>query len=222
MKPTLFFLALVLAVGTLRADDLQAALSRMDSAAAEFHGMAADMTMVVHTAILDDNTTENGNVKMQKGKHGTEALIEFTGTKDQRSVGFMDKTVQIYFPKLNLVNIYKVGKKANLLDQYLLLGFGTSGKDLTKGYEIQVGGTEQVNGGPATRLVLTPKDAAMKEQINKAEIWLPTGSGYPVQQKFSFPSGNYRLVTYSNFKLNPALGSLKLQTPKGAKVEYPQ
>src|ERR1700745_2470253 len=139
-------------ISSLSADSLDAVLSRMDDAAAKFHSMSADLSEIVYTAILDDKTTETGKLRMQKAKEGTEAIIEFTGSKDQRTIGFFNKTIQIYFPKLNLVQVYKLGKKAKLLDQFLLLGFGTSGKDLTKGYDVQFGGTEQVNGRNASKL----------------------------------------------------------------------
>ena len=214
--------ALLALSAVCRGDSLSAVLARMDQGAAGFHGMSADLTMVTHTAILDDNTTENGSIKMSKSKSGTEALIDFTSETNRRTIAFLDKTIQLYFPKLNLVQIYKLGRKANLLDQYLLLGFGTSGKDLTKGYEVQFAGTEQVNGQDTSKLVLTPKTAGVKEQLSKVEIWLPEKSGYPVQQKFYNPSGNFRLATYTNFQLNPPLGAIKLNVPPNAKIEYPQ
>jgi outer membrane lipoprotein-sorting protein len=216
-------LAVLLSTGVcLASEKLDAVLSRMDQSAAQFHSMSADIRMVTHTAILDDDTAESGTLKMQRAKNEAEALIDFTGEKDRRTIAFMNKTIQLYFPKLNLVQIYKLGKKANLLDQYLLLGFGTSGKELVKGYAVKLAGSEQVNGKDATKLELIPKDSKVKEQLDKVEIWLPSDSGYPVQQKFYNPSGNHRLVTYTNFQLNPSLGSLKLQAPPNAKVEYPQ
>lgn len=203
-------------------DDRNAVLTRMDQGASTFHSMTANLTMVTYTAILDDKTTESGELKMVKNKDNTQAIIHFTGANEERTIGFFNKQIQLYTPKLNLVQVYKLGRNAKFLDQYLLLGFGTSGEDLQKGYDIQFGGAEQVNGQQMSKLVLTPKEAAIKEQLSKAEIWIPEVSGYPAQQKFYFPSGNYRLVTYTNFQLNPQLGQLKLNTPPKTKVEYPQ
>jgi outer membrane lipoprotein-sorting protein len=218
LAATIVFLAQL----TASAESLAAVLARMDQSAAQFHSMTANLQMVNHTAILDDDTTETGVIKMQKSAGGTEALIDFTGSKDSRTLGFFDKTIQLYFPKLNLVQVYKLGKKANLLDQYLLLGFGTSGTDLKKGYQVELAGAEQVGGQNTSKLLLVPKDKGIKANIEKAEIWLPSDSGNPVQQKFYLTSGNYRLLTYTNFKLNPPLGSLKLNTPPNTKVENPQ
>jgi outer membrane lipoprotein-sorting protein len=206
----------------LSGEDLTSVLKRMDQSATSFHSMSADLTMVTYTAILDDTTTEHGDLKMQKVKSSTEAVIHFTGSQDERTIGFFNKQIQLYTPKLNLVQVYKLGKNAKFLDQYLLLGFGTSGKELQQAYNIELAGSEQISGQTAAKLSLVPKQAAVKEQLSKVEIWIPAASGYPIQQKFYNPSGNYRLVTYSNFQLNPELGTLKLNTPPNTKVETPQ
>lgn len=225
MNRTLFALSITLAASSLAsAETAQAALARMDASAPKFHSMSADVKMTTHTAILNDDTTEPGTVKMERAKDETQALIDFTGTKDRRTIAFLDKTIQIYYPNLKLVQVYKLGKKSKLVDQYLLLGFGTSGKDLAKGYNVTVAGSEKVNGQDTTKLELVPKEKSVKEQIEKVDIWLPLDSGYPVQQQFVNPSGNYRLATYTNFQLNPNLGAgaLKLNTPPDTKIEYPQ
>lgn len=203
-------------------EELKSILSRMDQSSETFHSMTADLTMATYTAILDDTTTEHGDLKMEKEKNSTQAIIHFTGAKEERTIGFFNKQIQLYTPKLNLIQVYKLGKSAKFLDQYLLLGFGTSGKDLAEGYDIQLAGSEPVGGQATSKLVLTPKQATVKEQISKVEMWIPANSGYPVQQKFYNPSGNYRLVTYTNFQLNPQLGPLKLNAPPNTKVEYPQ
>ncbi len=218
---TLFVLLLVFSL-RVPAETLDAVLSRMDEAADRFRSMSSDLTVLTHTEILDDNTTESGVIKMKKDKNGTEALLDFTHSKDKRSIGFSNKTVQIYFPNLNLVQVYKVGKKAALLDQYLLLGFGTSGKALTNAYNVTLAGKEPIGTEQASKLVLIPKEPAMKEQLTTIEVWLPEKSGYPVQQKFTYPSGNFRQVTYTNFQLNPPLGSLKLNPPGNPTVENPE
>jgi outer membrane lipoprotein-sorting protein len=214
-------LAFLILARVLPADDLSAILARMDQAASVFHSMTADLKMVTYTAILDDKTTESGKLEMEKDKNGTEAVISFTGP-DARTIAFLNKQIQLYTPKLNLIQIYKLAKSGKLLDQFLLLGFGASGKELAKSYNIQLGGIEQVNGQNASKLVLTPKEPGVKEQISQAELWIPGNSGYPVQQKFYNPSGNYRLATYTNFQLNPQLGPLKLNAPPNTKIEYPQ
>jgi len=49
-------------------------------------------------------------------------------------------------------------------------------------------------------------------------------NGYPIQQKFYQPAGDYMVFTYSGIKINPDLAdsALKLHLPKNVKREYPQ
>jgi len=205
------------------AQSLNAILSRMDATAPSFKGITAKLRMVTHTAILNDDSTQNGVLHMRRLKPGeVRALINFTDEKDKHTVAFGDRTVKMYYPNLNLVQVYDLGKNAKLIDQYLLLGFGSSGKDLKSSYEIKEGGTESVNGTKTTKLEMTPKSKDALERLAKAELWIPENGDYPVQQKFYQPNGNFTLVTYSDFELNPSFNQkeLELDTPPGVKTEH--
>jgi outer membrane lipoprotein-sorting protein len=206
------------------AESLQSILGRMDATAPSFKGIGATLHMVSHTAILNDDTTQNGVLHMRRVRPGeVRALINFTDEKDKHTVAFGDRLVKMYYPNLNLVQVYDLGRNAKLIDQYLLLGFGSSGKDLQNSYDIKEAGTESINGRNTTKLELTPKSKEAQERLAKAEIWFPEDADYPVQQKFYQPNGNFTLVTYSNFQLNPSFNQkdLELNTPQGVKTDHP-
>jgi outer membrane lipoprotein-sorting protein len=201
----------------LHAESVDAILARMDAAAPNFHAMAADVQMVTYTAILSDKTIEKGTLRMQRLK-GTEvrAIIDFSAETDARVIAFLGKIVRVYYPKLKTYQDYEVGKNAQVLNQYLLLGFGSSGKDLARSYEITAEGSEAVGGKSTTKLLLLPKDPKVKNRLTKVEVWIPSDAAYPVQQQFYETSGNYRTVTYSNIQLNPPMtGTLELKLPSG-------
>jgi outer membrane lipoprotein-sorting protein len=219
MTRLLLVFSFLIGAGFGSAETLDAVLARLDEGAAKFHSMTADVILTTHTAILNDDTTENGTLRMQRSKKGTQAIIEITGAQDQRTMGFFNQAIELYLPKTKLLQIYRLGKKNNFVDQYLLLGFGSSGRDLKKGYDIQLAGSEAVNGKAATKLKLVPKEKKVQENLSEVEIWIPQDSDFPVQQKFYNPNGNYRLAVYSNFQLNPPLGELKLTVPSDVKVE---
>jgi outer membrane lipoprotein-sorting protein len=203
----------------LRAEDVPAILARMNVAAPALRSMSADMQMITLTAVIDDKITENGTLKMQKGKKtSVRAVIDFSAQKDaSREIGFFGKTVRIYYPKANYYQDYEVGKDSNVLNQFLLLGFGSSGDDMAKSYTITPEGVEKVAGLAATKLLLEPNDPKVKEHLSKIEIWIPEGQSNPVQQQFYEPSGNYRKVTYSNIRINPSMkGELEIQMLPGA------
>jgi outer membrane lipoprotein-sorting protein len=201
----------------LRAQGVAPVLARMDQAAPKFHAMTADIEMITYTAVLSDTTTEKGTLKMQRLKpNDVRAIIDFSGQTDARILGFFGKTVRIYYPNLQSFQDYQLGKNSQLLNQFLLLGFGSSGTDLARSYEVSLEGSEDVLGKPTAKLLLIPKDPKVKEHLSKIEMWIPNDAGYPVQQQFYEPSGNYRKATYSNIQINPLIqGTLELKIPSG-------
>src|SRR5256884_8668505 len=46
------------------------------------------------------------------------------------------------YPKINRVEEYNLGKNRQMVDQYVLLGFGTKGENIQKGYLVSVVGEE--------------------------------------------------------------------------------
>lgn len=207
----------------LYAQTVQAVLERMDKEAALFRRMTAKLKKSTFTAVLNDTTEESGGMWLKKSGRGIEMRGEIEGT-DQRSFGFRDNKAEIYYPKMNTVQIYELGKERSLIDQFLLLGFGSTGKDLQKNYEVKFGGEEVVGGQNTTRLELIPKSAKVLEQIRKVELWFPFDAGHPVQQKFLQPGGNFYQVVYSDIKLNPDLpdSEFVLKLPAGVQKDYPQ
>jgi outer membrane lipoprotein-sorting protein len=201
--------------------DLNAILGGMDAASTTFRGVAANLQMTTYTAVIDEKTVENGTLQMQRKKDGeVRAIIDFAAQKGAREIGFLGSNIRIYYPNLNTYQDYEIGKNASVLNQFLLLGFGSSGKDLAQNYTITVAGQQQIEGRDATELSLVPKDPQVKEKLSKVEMWIPVNSAYPIQQQFFEPSGNYRIVTYSNEKINPPIKrALELKLAPGAKKQ---
>jgi outer membrane lipoprotein-sorting protein len=198
-------------------------LSRMDAAAPGFKGMTADITRVKFTSILNDRSEEIGTMSILRSGKSLRAKIVIE-KPNARAVSFEGEQVEVFYPKINTVQVFDIGKNRGLIDQFLLLGFGGSGKDLSRSYQVKAMGQEKVNGVSATRLVLTPKTAKVRESIKSVEIWVPDGEAYPIRQKFVEPSDDFTEVTYRGIKVNPGLtpAHLKLELPAGVKREYPQ
>jgi outer membrane lipoprotein-sorting protein len=202
-------------------------LARMDKAAIKFKNMTARVTNLVHTDVISDDSTETGTVVMQKvGAGEVRGLINFL-TPDKRSVSFENRKLSLYYPKINTVQEFDLGKHGEQLDQFLMIGFGTSGTALAKDYDVSVSRTATVKGfeGIQTiRLLLIPKTAEARLYVRQVELWIPeTGDPYPVQEKISAPSGDYRVITYTELKTNQPLapGALQLKPARGFKTEYP-
>ncbi len=210
-----FCLCLIACVA--RAQSLPEILARMDQEAPKFHAISADIDMKTYTDVLRDTTEEKGTLKMQRlSPNNVRAVIDFTGGSDARVIGFFGKVVQIYYPNLKQYQEFPMGRNSDVVNQFLLLGFGSSGRELAQSYTISEEGQERVAGTDTTKLLLIPKDSKVLERLAKAEIWVPANAAYPVQQQFYEPSKNYRLVQYTNTNLNPPIkGRLELQMPPG-------
>ncbi len=198
-------------------------LARMDKEAAGFRSVSADITRVKYTAILDDRSEEQGSMVIRRTGKNLESKIQIE-KPNPRAVAFSGNKVEIYYPKINTVQEFDVGKNRGLVDQFLLLGFGGSGKDLAKAYQVTVKGAETVAGVATTRLLLSPKSPKVRELLKSVEIWVPDGAAHPIRQKFVEPSDDYMEVTYREVKLNPALSNqdVRLDLPADVKREYPQ
>ena len=221
----LFFVStLVLRPAVLPAETLAAVQARMDASAPTFKTLSANVRKVTHTAVINDDSTEIGVIYMKRVRAGELRLkIDFS-KPDIRSVAFAGKKYEMYLPKIQTVQEFDLGKQGSLVDQFLLLGFGTSAKDLAKSYQMKLADEEQVNGIRTSRIELLPKSGKIKEHLTKVEMWIPEGEGYPIQQKFHQPSGDYYLTTYTDLKWNPPLADemLRLRLPPGTRREFPQ
>jgi outer membrane lipoprotein-sorting protein len=217
------FLGLVLTPAVMRAESLAAILARMDRSAIEFHSVTATVKRVDYTDVVDDKSNSEGIMSLMRTKTGAVTLIQFK-TPEPRSVHISDHTLQVYYPKANTVEIYDTAKFTSRVDQFLLLGFGTTAAELNRTYELKALGTEKVAGVAATRIELTPKSAEMKKLFTKIELWVPEGQDKPIQEKVTEPSKNYLQVTYSEMKVNPLLPAsfFELRLPAGVKKVFPQ
>jgi outer membrane lipoprotein-sorting protein len=158
---------------------------------------------------------------MQRSKKGdVRAILTFQGANDARTIAFLGKNIRIYYPKAMTYQDVSVGNSGALVNQFLLLGFGSSGTELAQSYTINAQGSEKIGSDSTTKLRLTPKDAKVAEKVTQIEIWIPDDGANPIQQKFYEPSGNYRVVTYSAIKLNPPMDKvLDFKLPKGAQKQ---
>ena len=214
--------ALVLTVGVCSAATAEDVLQKLDQAAPKFTGMAAGLSRTTYTKVLDEKTVETGTMSLRKNPKDIQVLITLV-KPDEKIVSFRGRKAEVYFPKLKTVQEWDLGKHGNLIDQFLLVGFG-SGRDLRASYGIKYAGEEAVGGQKTHHLELTPTAANVKDKLRRVDLWIADSGAYPVQQRFVQPSGDYYLVTYSDVKLNPALTeeALKLKLPKGVKREQPQ
>jgi outer membrane lipoprotein-sorting protein len=133
--------------------------------------------------------------------------------------------IYIYNPGLKRVEEYSLGKNRALFDQYLLLGFGTQGKELQKRYLVTLLGEPVLDDKKTAEIELTPKSEQVRNNFSKIQIWFDESSWLPVQQQFfETGSGDYFIIRYSKIARNPDLGDARFKPhwPKGTQKIKPQ
>jgi len=110
--------------------------------------------------------------------------------------------VRMYQPKVDQVTEVDLGKNHSDFANYVVLGFGGSGQDLQKVFDVTYGGPETINGVVTAKLQLVPKSEKVRNTYKQITLWIDLEKGISVQQQFFQPDGNYRLAKYTNIQVN--------------------
>ena len=203
---------------TLTLDNL---LKQMDTQAADFHSLTADLERTKVTVVVNDKSTESGKIVVRSDD---KMRIELT-QPDERTILRDGDNFYIYNPKIRRVEEYNLGKKKSLVDQFLLLGFGTSGSSLKESYTLTLQGEETLDNRKVLRLELLPKTDEVRKQLSKIQLWLDESTWLPVQQQFfETGSGDYFIIRYRNINRNVRIpdNDFKPHWPHGTTRVQPQ
>jgi outer membrane lipoprotein-sorting protein len=189
-------------------------LALMDSSARDFHTLSASIEHIKYTAVVDDTSKESGQIWIRKKDE--RMRIDFS-KPSTRTILRSGESLFLYNPKINRVEEYNLTKYHSLVDQYVLLGFGTRSENVKKSYLVAFNGEQDFDGKKTVILELTPKSDDVRSQISKVRIWVDESSWLPVQQKFfEAGSADYLVFHYSDMKKN-----LKIEDSK-FKPDWPK
>jgi len=203
--------------------ELERVLGQMDAAAKSFKTTEASVVWEQYQKVIDDTEKETGKICFRREGGEIQMAADFA-EPDQKYVLYSGGKVQVYQPKIDQVNEYNPGKNRSDVESFLMLGFGGSGHDLLKSYEVKFLGSENVNGVAAEKLELIPKSARLKNNIARILLWIDPARGISVQQQFFEPGGDYRLAKYSEIQINQKLpeNAFKLKTTGKTRFISPQ
>lgn len=197
--------------------DLNQIFSHMNESAKHLKTLSADLEYTKVTVLVNDFSTESGQMYYRNAK-SPDILIDFKKPAPKIILFRKDKA-EIYQPIINQIQEFDVSKHSGLIQQFLLLGFGTNSKELQKVYQVKYLSEEQLGGDTTAMLELTPREENLAAQLSKIQLWISEESWLPVQQKFFEASGDYSVARYSSVKVNRNLPSstFQLHSAKGAK-----
>ena len=214
LLPFLILFPLLLFAQSAQKWTLESVLDRMDAGARDFRTLTASVEHIKYTDVVKDISSESGQMWLQKKDE--KMRIEFA-KPDPRTILRSGNSLAIYNPKINRVEEFDLGKNRAMVDQYVLLGFGTRTDNIRKSYLVSFVGEEELDHKKTAVLELTPKSEQIRNQIIKIQIWLDEASWLPIQQKFfEAGSGDYFLFRYTNEMKNLSIsdGKFKQDWPK--------
>jgi outer membrane lipoprotein-sorting protein len=213
------FLALSLLLQQQQTPTLESVLKKMDAAAANFQTTQADFVWDQYQKVVDETDTQKGTVYYRRAGKEIEMMAEIK-EPDRKFVLYKDGKLQVYQPKLEQVMVYPASGNHDEIESYLVLGFGGSGQDLTKSFEVSYQGEETIDGIRTAKLQLIPKGEKARGYFPKILLWIDLSRGVSVQQQLMQGQGDYRLAKYSAVRLNGKIGNEVFQLKTTKKTQF--
>jgi outer membrane lipoprotein-sorting protein len=193
------------------AEALDNVLKKMDAVAANFHTLQADFGWDSYEKVIDEvDDVETGVIYYRRSGKEIEMMAEvkkagptLSNMKPAVKYVLVSKgKARMYQPKPDQVTEFDLGKNKSEFESYLVLGFGGSGQDLQKSFDVTYAGQETISGVETAKLKLVPKSEKVKNTYSEIDLWIDLNRGISVQQQLFQPQGDYRLAKYSNIKIN--------------------
>jgi len=212
---------------------LDAVLRRMDAAAASFRTTQADFEWDTYEKVIDEvDDYETGTIYYRRSGKDIEmmAVVKMAGSDptklkpEPKYVLFSKGKIQMYQPKPDQVTEKDLGNNRSDLETYLVLGFGGSGQDLQKVFEVTYVAPETINGVATAKLQLVPRSEKVRNTYKQIFLWIDLDRGISVQQQAFQPDGNYRLAKYSSIRVNEKIADdvFKLKTTSKTQTISPR
>jgi outer membrane lipoprotein-sorting protein len=202
---------------------LDSVLKKMDETSAHFQTAQADFVFEQYQKVVDETDTQKGTVYYRKAGQQIEMMAEFTDP-DRKFVLYKNGKLQVYQPKIEQVMEYSAGANQQELESLMVLGFGGSGEDLKKSYDVTYQGEETIDDIPTAKLQLIPKNEKLRNNLPQIILWIDRETGISVQQKLMQTQGDYRLAKYSAIKVNAKVNNdvFRLKTTSKTKFVSPR
>ena len=186
---------------TSKSGSLDQVLHSMDENAAKFRSAQADFVWTPYNSVINDTELPDRG-KIYFRKVGSEIQMGATiQPPDDRQIVFAAGKVEVYQPKTKVLDVYDTSAHKAEVESFLVLGFGSSGQDLRKSFEIKYLGEQKIGGVATGHLQLTPLADKVKSNFPRIDLWI-NPQGLSLRQQLFQIGGDYRLADYSNIRLN--------------------
>jgi outer membrane lipoprotein-sorting protein len=198
---------------------LESVLKKMDEASAHFQAAQADFVFDQYQKVVDEHAIDKGTVYYRRSGQQIEMMAEFKDP-ERKYVLYKDGKLQVYEPKIEQVMQYSAGANREQVESFLVLGFGGSGQDLKKSFDVTLQGEETIDGTRTAELQLIPKNEKTRGNFPQIILWIGLNTGISVQQKLVQTQGDSRLAKYSGINLHPKISNEIFKLKTSGKTEF--
>jgi hypothetical protein len=219
-------LAAFLAIGSVspaqsKSGNLPGVLSQLNSASTKFTSAQADLRQEIFTKALNDTETQIGQIYFQR-KSGTIQMgmkvlppDAKPGTAPAQIIQFKEGKLQVLNTGTSQIDEFSAtGKNQSLAETMMTLGFGGSGTDLQKAWNITDQGPETLKDGNQSvqteKLDLVSKDANIRNNYSHITVWIDPTRDVSLKQTLfeaqgGTATGDTRTVYYFNIRVNQSV-----------------
>lgn len=208
-----------------KSSDLEAVLRQMDQASTRFKSAEASFRWDLYERVVKETTTQNGTIYFLKNGSGLQMGAKIA-PPSAKFIEYKNGGLQLFDPGSDHLTLLSAGNNKAQYESFLTLGFGGSGTDLAKAWDITNLGTEQINDGTkmvtTTKLNLVSKDASVRNMFTHIIIWVDPARGISLKQQFFTPSEDTRTTFFTGIRYNQPVNTrpYAIKTDKKTSVDH--
>ena len=205
--------------------DLNHVLTELDTAAAKFHSAKANFQWDQFERVVSSTDTQTGVIYFEGSGAGTRVAIDIQtadGQPAKKTVVYSNGVLKFFQPQINQMTIFHAGEKQGQYESYLTLGFGGSGSELKKSWNINYQGMETIDGVQTAKLDLVSKEASVRANFSHITIWVDLARAISLKQILYEPSGDTRTAYYKNIEYNKKISSSVFKIKTNSKTQVIQ
>jgi hypothetical protein len=103
-------------------------LARLDDVAPKFRTATAKVTWIDYQAAIKTEETQSGTITVKRYSRTKVHYVVRLADPDVYGVALRDNTVERYTPRNNLIQEYDIRRYRDLVQRFMLLGFGMTGR----------------------------------------------------------------------------------------------
>ncbi|MCL5263508.1 MAG: outer membrane lipoprotein-sorting protein [Acidobacteria bacterium] len=187
---------------------LDKVLDEMNVAAAHFRSTAADFNADMYTAVVQQHEKQSGTIAFRRVRSSMEMKVQITnqgGEPANRELLYKNGILDYYEPELRQETIISAGKNRETYESLLTIGFGGSGRELAKDWQVTFEGWETLDGVKVAKLNLVSNSQKVRDNFSHILLWMDPLRSIAYKQMLFMSSGDTRTVTYSKVRYNAPL-----------------